>query len=177
MPRDILAETRASLEEPEGEDQPFVFITIEHEDIDEPIRVVSDTGTENGEPVTFEWDGDSYIAMPFEIELLSDNEGPPRGRITIQDVDRDAGEAIRGLLTPAEITITVIPTSEFDLTVNPRTEVDTAVPAYGPAGGITIRNIQGDALQITGDLVSIDDTREPWPSLRATQALLPGLYR
>ena len=176
MPRDIDADHRAALEASAGEDDPLCFLVLDHDDLAAPIRVVSDTGTEDGEPVEWTYGGNDYIAFPFVLEWVTDNDGPPTARIEIANVDRTIGEVLRGLTSPATVSLTVIPPSEFVTTTNPRTEIGTATVIMS-AANLSLRDVEVDAVSVRGTLASLDDTREPYPALRATQALLPGLYR
>lgn len=176
MPRTLADDVRAALDAPAGEDQPLVFLTLDHDDLEEPIRVVGDFGTVGGAPAEWIYDGDTYLAFPFTATLLSDGDGPPRATIEIANVDRRIGEAVRDLATPPRLTMVALLPSDFDTDASPRTETGTAVPIWS-ASGLVLREVEGDAVAIRGTVESVDDTQEPWPAVRATQALLPGLYR
>lgn len=176
MPRILDSAVRASLEEVAGGDQPLIFLTIDHPDLEAPLRVVNDGGTVAGAPAEWSYDGATYLAFPFTASLLTDGDGPPRAEIEIANVDRRIGEALRDLDTPPQLAMVALLPADFDTTVNPRTEIGSAVPIWS-ASGLVLRNVEGDAVAVRGTVESVDDTQEPWPSLRATQALLPGLYR
>lgn len=177
MPRSISSAHRASLEASHGEDHPLVFIKFSHASLSADILVVNDLGTENGEPVQWQYGGVNYIAYPFDIRILTDNEDAPRAVLEIANVDQSIGEAVKGLSVPVAMEIAVIPQSEFDTSVNPRTPLSSpdAVPIY-TALGLKLRDVRVDAMQVRGVIGSLDDTLEPWPGVRATKALFPGLY-
>lgn len=178
MPRGFSTTIRAALEGPRTSEAPLIFLTIEHAALDAAIRIVSDVATTNGVPVTYTHRGASFTAMPFDVELLSDDDGAPKGKISVQNVDRAIGEAILALQTRVTLTIEIVPASEFNLTVSPRVPLvgNHAIPIYR-AIGLTLRDVSVDAMGATGEIVSLEDDIEPWPYLRVTQALLPGLYR
>lgn len=177
MSRTLDAAHRTSLEEPHGEDQSLMFLEITHSSLSAPIRVVSDTGTENGVPVNWQYGGNNYQAFPFELTILTDTDDPPRGELTIANINQTVGEAIRDLQSPPSLTLTIIPTSEFNTSVNPRVPLEATPSVIYSAPGLTLREIEADAIAIRGVIVSIDDTAEPYPALVATQALFPGMYR
>lgn len=160
---------RAALEEPYNDDPPMVFITINHPTLLQPIRCVFDV-------VDYVLNGNSYVGFPFEIVLVSDSEDAPRGRLSVQNVDRIIGEAVKGLTSPPQVTIEIYPASDFDLTVSPRVALGTPQLAYR-AAFLYLRNISVDVLTASGDLTSWQYANLPWPGKFATQALLPGLFR
>lgn len=167
--RSIIAAFRASLEDVHNDDPPLVFLTLEHDDLDEPLRFVWDT-------VDYILDGDTYIGFPFDVTLLSDGEEAPRGRLSVQNVDRAIGDAIRGLTSPPQATIEIYAASDFDLTVKPRVALGTPALAYR-ASNLYFRQTSVDAMTAQGDLVSWDYINQPWPSKYAMPSLLPGLFR
>lgn len=177
MSRLISSVHRSSLEASHGSDEPFIFLRLSHASLSADIFVVNDSATENGQPVTYEYDGETWIAFPFEVELLTDTDEPPSGKIEISNVSDDVGEALRDVVGAVDIEIILLSTSEFDLTVNPRTVISSPpVPIY-TATGLALRNVQVDIMNVTGEIGSIDDTKEPYPSMLVTEALAPGLYK
>lgn len=160
---------RAALEAPYNDDPPMVFITIEHDSLVAPIRCVYDV-------VDYVLDGDTYVGFPFDVVLVSDSEDAPRGRLSVQNVDRIIGEAVRELSSPPKVTIEIYPASDFDLTVRPRVPLGIPQLAYR-AAFLYLRNVSVDVLTASGDLTSWEYANLPWPSKFATQALLPGLFR
>lgn len=159
---------RRELQKQETPEALLVFLTISHPTLEQSIRVVSD-------PDNFVYGGETFVGFLFDIEILSDRDRPPQGRLIVQNVDRRMSQAIRNLTGPLRLKIEIIPMSEFDLTVNPRTELSTANVAY-TADKLYIIDIEMDALQISGRLVSWDYTQEMWPGVRASQNRAPGLF-
>jgi hypothetical protein len=189
MPRNLSTGYRNSLEASRDGDMTLVFATITHPDIVDPIRVVSDvvdymrdeTGL-GGEPVEVR-----YIGIPFLIELLSDGESPPRGKITIQNVDQAVGAAIEDMSDSPRLKLELLALSDFgdvELIFDPamneerrsRRPVGTPVIEYS-AAHLSLRNISGNAITVSADIAVYDVQRDPWPGIRTTQNRLPGLYR
>lgn len=174
--RTVPAGVRREIERQESPEFYLVFLTIYHETLIEPIRVVNDARSftiddyEGGQLETYE-------AFRFKIQLLTDNENPPTARLTIQNVDLKIGRAIMKAKTPARLTIEVVAGSQFNLSVWPRQ------PLYNPtirtyiAKHLYLTDVEANAIQITGTITSWDYTQELWPGIRGTQDRLPGLFR
>jgi hypothetical protein len=138
-------------------DEDFVVLaTISHPNLGEPIRVCSDT-------VDLVSNGNTFIGFPFEFTLPSDNDGPPKGKLRIQNVDRRIGEVVLTLDTAVDLQLDVVL----------RSEPDTLQVSYKT---LKMRNITGDALAIEGEISVRDYTALPWPKTRSTKGLLPGLF-
>lgn len=177
MPRSINSAVRAEFEDPRSTDPLLHFLTLEASGLDTPLRLVNDNATRNGTVCTYTYGGKSFTSFPFDIKILSDDAQAPRGLIEVPNVGRELGEIIDSIRSRVRVTLwTVLPASDFDLTVNPRTLIASAHPIY-TVTGMEIRNIKVDAMMVTGDLAAVDDTAEPWPAVRATQDRFPGLFR
>lgn len=177
MSRTITAATRAGFEAQNDTDPVLFFLTLMAPGLDEPLRLVNDNATLNGTIATYSLSGNTYTSFPFDIEVPTDIEQAPVGRIIIPNIDRRIGEIVRGIQARIRVQeLLLLPASDFVLTTNPRTLIGTAHTIYSLTG-FELRNIRLDALQATGDLVAVDDTAEPWPAVRATQDKFPGLYR
>jgi hypothetical protein len=176
VPRDISAAARAAIERPNNPDFPVFLLTIAHSTMSGVLYLVNDNATMDGDPVTYLYNGNVYTAVPFIIQILSDSDQAPTGKIIMPDTDIEVGETIRSLDGALELSMDILLSSDFDLTLARRTLLNDAHLIYS-ADGLTIRNVQGQGISITGDLTSIDDTREPWPVITATQVRTPGLYR
>jgi len=106
MPRNITQSIRQAFESNFSGDVDLVFLTIDHPDLDDPIRVVL-----NDED--FFHDGDVFIGFPFDIQLLSDDERPPTAQLAIQNVNSGIGEAIRLLTTPPRLKIELLTSESY----------------------------------------------------------------
>ncbi|WP_337183859.1 DUF1833 family protein [Shinella sp.] len=167
--RDIPQSARRELERQESAEIFLIFLTIRHRSLPEPVRVVSD-------PADYMLDGNRYQGFEFEISLLSDTEEAPTARLTVQNVDRRIGEAVRDAVSPPRLDIEVIAGSQFDMTVTPRVPLDGSVERVYAARHLYLTDVDGDVLQLTGTIRLWDYTQETWPALRATQNRFPGLY-
>ena len=167
--RTIPAGVRREIDREESPEQLLVFLTISHEDLLVPIRVVSD-------PAAFILDGETFTGFTFNINLMSDNESAPFAQLSIQNADRRIGAALQSVQNPASIKLEIIAGSEFDLTVEPRTEIATAARTY-TADSLNLIGVDADVLTITGRLQTRDYASEQWPGTMATQDRFPGLFR
>lgn len=169
MPRSVPSDLQASLESGSAPDALLAFLTIEHPGLAEPIRVVSD-------PFNYIWGGETYTGVIFEFQLLTDTDEPPSARLTVQNVDRRIGKALEGMNERADLALSILSSADFDLSTDPRTEVGTAAEVYS-FSKFELVDVKADAIELSGKVSLRDFAQEPWPSLRATQEVLPGLYR
>lgn len=176
MPREIDSDVRAQLEEMRNPDPVLYFVKLWGAGLEDPLYFVNDNATVNGAAVSYVYEGKTYLAFPFDLEILTDNDQAPTGKVSIVNIDRQVGEVALRLNQRPRMEMVILPASDFDLTVNPRTLLASARPIY-TATGLEIRNIKVDAMTVTGEIVSVDDVSEPWPALRASEARLPGLFR
>lgn len=137
-------------------DLPFVLITISHSSLSEPIRVVN-----NKENITS--NGNEYIGFPFEIQLPDSKEdSQPSAKLTINNVSREIGIAIRSISTPPSVTITIV-----------RQQTPDVIEAQ--FFGMRLNNVKYDVLAVTGDLQFEDLTREEFPSLKFSPSIFRGI--
>lgn len=170
MPRSISASFRRSVESRFQDDADLCFMTITHSLLVDPIRIVSDTKD-------YTYGGYNWTGLPFDIVILSDNESAPEAQFQVPNVDLAIGQAILAMAgEPARLTIMLMHSDDFDLTVNPRTAVGTPSVEYS-ASSLFLTNVKMDAIIVTGTIVGWSFTQKTWPSIRATQNLLPGLFR
>lgn len=169
MPRDISAGYRYSTHSVFSDDVDLVFLTISHETISDPIRVVRDTKE-------YVRDGVTWSAFWFDIELLTDEDSAPTASLSVQNVDLRIGEALQELRSPARVQFELFSSDDFDLSVVPRVPIGTPEPEY-IAPHLYLANVKLDAMNVSGQLVGWDYSQRAWPGVRATQNRLPGLFR
>ena len=116
------------------------------------------------EPDGLTSNGQAFTFFPFDIVLPGDTDTLPRARVSFQNVNRQIGDAILGLIDPPTITIKVVTSLDFDT-------------VEFEAANLLLVSITGDATQISGELIVRRFDSEPWPSTRADKALLPGTWR
>ncbi len=166
LPPEVLRE----LNRQESAELLLVFMTITHPTLTDVIRVVSD-------PRDFMLDGNQHIGFRFDIRLLTDNEAAPFAQLTIQNVDKRIPIALLEVNQPARVHIQVIAGSECNLEEAPCTELGKNTPRVYNAPMLYLTEVEGDAMQITGRIVSWDYTQELWPGMMATKDRFPGLFR
>lgn len=167
--RSIPAGVQRELEVQHSQEVYLVFLEIDQVTLSDKIRVVSD-------PKDHVWGGNTFTGVPFQITILEDTDQAPRAQLSIQNADRTIGKAIKAMENTASVDITVIAGSEFDDTVDPRTEVGTASVTY-QATNLILRDVEVDAQFVSGVLAQKDLSREQWPAVVATQDRLPGVFR
>lgn len=168
MTRTISTGFRDFAEASEGQDVIVMFATITHASLIEPITVNSDIAD-------YILGGVTYLGVAFSLQMLTDDENPPKASVGIQNVDQAIGEAVLALNSSPQIKIEIYLKSDFDNST-PRNPIGTPAPEY-VAQELLLQNVKCDVMTMTADLMAYDITTEPWPSIRSTQDRLPGLYR
>lgn len=131
------------------------LITINHADLPAPIRLVS-----NVEDIVS--NGETYVGLPFAIELPDEGERAGEARIRVDNVRREITEWVRSMTGPPTVDIQVI------LADSPDTiELEIS--------GLTMRDVTYDAVAVTGYLRAEDLTVEPVAEI-ITPARFPGLF-
>ena len=134
----------------------LVLLVIDHADLAVPIRVVNNTEAVVSGGVTYE-------AFPFEIALPESNEdAPPRAELTISNVSREIGQAIRLVSSPPTVDIFVI-----------RQETPDVVEVSHT--GMLMAGVEWDVLQVSGELTREDFVTEPYPGVTFSPAEFSGL--
>jgi hypothetical protein len=169
MPRNITLSFRKETEAVFSKEVDLCFLTITHPKMADAIRVVWDTKD-------FIFGGKTFTGFPFDIRILSDDEQPPKATISIQNIDSRIGETIRNLSSPPRLKMQMLSTLDFNITVDPRTEVGTATVIY-TFDKCFLVNTRVDFLTVSADIVGWDYLQRVWPGKRATQAMFPGLFR
>lgn len=168
MTRSVPASVQADLERSSSPDALIWFLTITHENLSEPIRVVSDV---------FDYliDGDLFRGIVFDAVPLTDSDQPPSTQLRVQNVDRRIGEALREATGRATVEAVARTTADFDLSLDPREAVGAASVIYA-FRHFELVDVEVNVSEITGRLMLADYSQEPWPSIRATADRCPGLF-
>lgn len=150
----------------------LVFVKIDHDSWDDPIRVVSDGAAyiwNEGSGGDKEWSPCGFI-----LGLPSDSEEAPIGTITIQNVDKRIGEGIAAVTGPLDVDIWIIKSTEFNTAVEPRVPTGTpALEANWP--GYKLRNFSVNAARATAEIFVVDPGAEQY-GRRVRKGSVPGLY-
>lgn len=183
MPRTIPAWHRIALDASSSGDVALIFVEISHQSLLAPIRAVSEgpggVSTVGGTTIGYRLDGQPYIGLPFRIDLLTDDESPPRATIVVPNIDRRIGAAALLALDAPRLDMRMALLSDWSLTVDAETmraPIGTPTILY-QALHLSLRNVRGSAAQVEADVVGYDLTSEPWPAIRTTPDRCPALYR
>jgi hypothetical protein len=156
MPRSLSPAALASANAQSTDEVWLVLLTIEHNEIDSPIRVVNNT-----EDIVSR--GQTYIGFPFDFELPGeDADAPTKARLRIDNVDRRIVEAVRTISSPPLVTLEVILASA----------PDTVEFSFS---GLTMREIDYDVSSVSGDLLFESIFAEP-VTYTMTPSRFPGLF-
>lgn len=158
MPRTLSATAAQAIFSSETSEVFVMLLTISHAALSPSLRFCSDA-------VDVVSNGDTYLGgWPFRIALpMEADDQIPTVQLQIDNVDRRILEGIRMLTSPPTITLQVV------LASTPNT-----VEA-GPFS-MTLRNVEYDALVISGNLTYEDVLNEPWPQFRFTPNYYPGAF-
>ncbi len=167
MARTIGADFRDAIEASLSSEVLVWFATISHSALAVPL-------TANSDIVDYVYNGLIYRGCAFAFTFVADDDQPPRGAITIENVDQEIGNTLIGLTDSPTLHLQLMARSDFDSGV-PRNPIGTpTVEIDAPL--LKLRNVKGNVMQLTADVYGYDLTTEPWPSVRSTKARLPGLY-
>ena len=150
-------EARGAMFAEETTDGLLILLTIDHDDLSVPVRVVN-----NNVNVTSR--GNEFIAFPFEMVLpTSSPNSPPKAQLIIDNVSRELGQIIRSISSAPNMLIEVVRINDFDA-------LELSFPSF------KLRNVRFDVSQIRADLVSEDLQVEPYPVHTFSPAAFPGLF-
>lgn len=135
----------------------LLLLTIAHATLADDIRLVCNT-------VDIVSRGQTYIGLPFEITLPSEQEDRvPQMRLRVDNVNREIVQAVRTMTSPATVTVEVILASSLD----------TVEASFA---GFTLRAVTYDALVVEGTLALEDVLSEPYPEGTFTPNLFPAIF-
>lgn len=133
------------------------LLTIEHDDLQSPVRLVDNT-----EAIVSR--GNTYTPFGFRPQIPAEVDGAlPKIEIQIDAVDQTIIAQLEELQTPPTITLEVIMASSPDTVER------------GP-WHFTIRSVNYNALTIRSELTYEALTAEPFPYRRFTPTEFPGLF-
>lgn len=187
MPRAVRTAFLEDLEALNSEDLEIVLLTIGYPTF--TVRLVRDV-------VNYVWLGDTYFAAMFELIFLSDDDKEPHGTLRVPNVDRRIGESILAIEEAPSLRIDILEGSSFTaVTGSYAFQPDAFQPdafyerignetiRYGDASPIItadnlfLKNVRCTAQAVEADITALELSVEPFPGVRATKNLLPGLYR
>lgn len=136
----------------------IVLLTLSHPTLPVPIRVTSDA-------VNTVSRGNTFIPYPFLVTLPSDDDlQPARARLTIDNVDRTIITSLRNIgTTPLNLLIEIVTSN-------------TPGTLEFSSGTLTLRNVEGDAISVTGVLGFEELLGEGFPGDSVTPLTVPGVF-
>lgn len=174
MTRRIPIISRRELERGSTGEVMTFFVSITHPEMSDDINLVV-------EGYDYSWNNKTWHKSYFEMELLSDDDTPPKAQFSFPNVNRAAMARLSDVVQPCRIAFYVLPVSYFDLSITdpdtPRTVLPGVVvePIYA-ASALFLTGIKADPIMVTGSIRSWDYRTEMWPNVRATKLLTPGVY-
>jgi len=137
-------------------DLPLILLTISHASLAADIRVVNNK-------VNVTSGGLEYIAFPFDLQLPDSKEdSQPYSKLTISNVSREIGLAIRLISTPPNLKIAVV-------------RQDTPDIVEAEFFGMRLNNVKYNVMTVSADLQFEDLTREEYPSLKFSPSIFRGI--
>jgi len=135
---------------------PIVLLTISHASLADDIRVANNKIAVTSNDL-------EYVAFPLQIQLPDSKEdSQPSSKLTISNVSREIGQAIRLISTPPQVTLQVV-----------RQETPDIVEAQ--FAGMILSNVKYNMMTVTADLVFEDLTREEYPYMKFSPSIFKGI--
>lgn len=171
MPRTLNSTFLASILAPQAGSFPVVLAAVSHSSFGATRRFNSDN-------CNYTYGGQTYLGVSLGISILTDDDRPPRGTISMVNVNQIIGTEMLAISTPASLSLTIVNSANFSYnsSTQVRTEIGTA-PVLYQATSLLLRRVRGDALFVQADIEAIDVVSQPWPYITANQARTPGLFR
>ena len=150
---------------------PIMLVTIDHDDLDEPIYLSSDPTARLAEYTTDEQvvygtvsRGQTYLFFPMRLKLPSDlDDGPGELTFELDNVHRTYVETIRTIMSPPRFKVEIVLDNALD-----------TVEAQWPE--LLLANVKYNPTVITGTLRLEDLMAEPYPAGTMTPGQFPGLF-
>ena len=147
---------QAWLQARETSEAALCLLTVTHPSIN-TIRLVKNT-------VDITSRSAIYSASYFELDVINDNDQPPRATIALPNVDRAIGIMLMGLVDPPTVKLEVISSAHLD------------EPIY-VADKLFVQNITIDPITISGELIRQNYSSEVCGTIRVTPARCPAIFR
>lgn len=108
MSRSVTNAFIAACNAPVTDEGLLVLITIDHDDLPDPIRIVN-----NGANVVS--NGETFLACPVQPTLSDDSDDrPPQAKLVMDNIDRTIVAAVRSIVTPPTVTLQLVKISDLD---------------------------------------------------------------
>lgn len=145
----------------------IVLLTIDHEDLDEPIRLSSDPTTRvSDDPVRYQTSsqGIDFDFLPFQVVLPDEQDrAPPRARLVLDNIAREMIALLRSTATPPTVDMEVVLSGSLDT-------VEAAFPRF------KMISVTYDDKTIQCDLAIDGLAAEPFGFMTFTPGRFPSLF-
>jgi len=157
MSRDVSSTFKSTAFGSRTDEAYIVLITVDHEEMEEPLHVTSDGVITTSNAVDFH-------PYSFMLTLPDDTERPfSQGRLTIENVSQVIIEALRSVSSALLVTMQIVLASDPDT-------VEVEYPEF------ELIDVSYDALRISGSLNIESFTEEPFPGDSFIPSFFPGLF-
>lgn len=157
MSRTTSAALKAALYAAECTDEFIVLLTLDHADLEEPIRV-------NSSGVDVVSRSNSFLAYPFNLTMPDDTgDRPSRAKLSIDNIDRVIVQTMRELTSAPSMLIEIVRAADLDT-------VEASFPDF------LFVNISYDHLAVEGELTLEEFMNEPYPQGIFSPNYFPGLF-
>jgi len=167
MTRTLSLDFREAVHAQESGEVPIFLVTIDHDDLDEPIYLSTDpTQLVSDVPLVYKTVSNSidFIYLPMSVVLPDEREGAaPRSQLRISNVTQDLVAMIRSTTTPARAKIQLVLASALD-------DVEVESP------WLDVIAANANSGEITIDLSLNSMTTEMLPSDSFDPSSFPGLH-
>lgn len=157
MSRQLTATARQQIFAQSSDDPLLILLTIDHDSLSAPIRLVNNT-------VNITSNSNEFVAWPFEFILPQDSPDQlPEVTLTIDNVDTQIINTLRGLSGEVRVTVDLVLASAPDDIVASLEHLTLQVADY-------------NVFTINGRLGFHNYLNEPFPAGRFTPQNFPGLF-
>lgn len=134
-----------------------ILVTLEHEDLPEPIRL-------NNAGANLTSRGLPFLASFMQPTILDDDpDRAPRAQLLVSNIDRTMIAALRSTINPCRVTLEMVKASALDYVEFRMTNLE-------------MRTVSYDALLIQGDLTPVRLRARNAVEYRITPNYFPGLF-
>lgn len=158
MPRNTSLTVREAVFSQETSTAFLTLLTVDHENLDDPLRFTSDA-------VDTVSRNDTYTAFPFKFRLpAEESEKIPEVTLTIDNVSREITSVIRNLDTAPDVDLEIV------------TSDDPDTVEAGPFS-FKLKDISYDRLTVEGKLKNPALDEAAFPADTFNPSTFPGLFK
>ena len=167
MSRTVSAGSLAAMFQQETDHEFSILLQLDHDLLTEgPIRVARSRGSIWSTACSSSTEQQEFLPFPFNVDMPPEYEEElPRSILSICNVDRRIVQAVREADSPVDATMHIVSATSTEWTVE-----------AGPWSFI-LREVEYNAMQVSGDLRFEDWLNEPSPADTFAPSRVPGIFR